>query len=96
MHLLGREISIVANAGKPDEETLLDIDMWDFDNQGARPLAEPFDLAAGDTLTVTCTHDAKLRSQLPALEGTDPRYITWGEGTTDEMCLGILTVAPGR
>jgi hypothetical protein len=96
MHLLGREISIVANAGKPGEKTLLDIDMWDFDNQGARPLAEPFDLAAGDTLTVTCTHDAKLRSQLPALEGTDPRYITWGEGTTDEMCLGILTVAPGR
>ncbi len=96
MHLLGREISIVANAGKPNEKTLLDIDMWDFDNQGARPLAEPFDLAAGDTLTVTCTHDAKLRSQLPALEGTDPRYITWGEGTTDEMCLGILTVAPGR
>jgi hypothetical protein len=96
MHLLGREISIVANAGKPDEKTLLDIDMWDFDNQGARPLDEPFDLAAGDTLTVTCTHDAKLRSQLPALEGTDPRYITWGEGTTDEMCLGILTVAPGR
>lgn len=45
---------------------------------------------------MTCTHDAKLRSQLPALEGTDPRYITWGEGTTDEMCLGILTVAPGR
>ena len=96
MHLLGREISIVANAGKPNEKTLLDIDVWDFDNQGARPLAEPFDLAAGDTLTVTCTHDAKLRSQLPALEGTDPRYITWGEGTTDEMCLGILTVAPGR
>ncbi len=96
MHLLGREISIVANAGKPGEKTLLDIDMWDFDNQGAQPLAEPFDLAAGDTLTVTCTHDAKLRSQLPALEGTDPRYITWGEGTTDEMCLGILTVAPGR
>ncbi len=96
MHLLGREISIVANAGTPDEEILLDIDAWDFDNQGARPLAEPFDLAAGDTLTVTCTHDAKLRSQLPALEGTDPRYITWGEGTTDEMCLGILTMAPAR
>ena len=94
MHLLGREITIVANAGTPKEETLLDIDTWDFDNQGARPLPKPVDLDPGDTLTVTCTHDAKLRSQLPALSGTDPRYITWGEGTTDEMCLGILTVAP--
>lgn len=95
MHLLGREITIVANAGTPREEVLLDIETWDFDNQGARPLSKPFPLDAGDTLTVTCTHDAKLRSQLPALKGTDPRYITWGEGTTDEMCLGILTVAPG-
>ena len=94
MHLLGRAITIVANEGTPQEETLLDIETWDFDNQGARPLPKPFDLDAGDTLTVTCTHDAKLRSQLPALAGTDPRYITWGEGTTDEMCLGILTVAP--
>ena len=94
MHLLGRAITIVANAGTPQEETLLDIETWDFDNQGARPLPKPFDLDAGDTLTVTCTHDAKLRSQLPALADTDPRYITWGEGTTDEMCLGILTVAP--
>jgi hypothetical protein len=95
MHLLGREISIVANAGTPREEVLLDIETWDFDNQGARPLSQPFPLDAGDTLTVTCTHDAKLRSQLPSLKDTDPRYITWGEGTTDEMCLGILTVAPG-
>jgi hypothetical protein len=95
MHLLGREISIVANAGTPRETTLLDIETWDFDNQGARPLAQPFEMDAGDTLTVTCTHDATLREKLPALQGSDPRYITWGEGTTDEMCLGILTVAPG-
>ncbi len=94
MHLLGREISIVANAGTPRESVLLDIDNWDFDNQGARPLADTFELDKGDTLTVTCTHDVKLRSQLPALADTEPRYITWGEGTTDEMCLGILTVAP--
>ena len=94
MHLLGREISLVANAGTPQEVTLLDVDAYDFDNQGARPLTTPVDLEAGDTITVTCTHDAKLRRQLPALQDTEPRYITWGEGTTDEMCLGILTVAP--
>jgi hypothetical protein len=22
-----------------------------------------------------------------------PRYVVWGEGTTDEMCLGMLSVA---
>ncbi len=94
MHLLGREIALVANEGTPQEQVLLDIDNWDFDNQGSRPVGEPVDLDAGDTITVTCTHDAKLRRLLPALADTEPRYITWGEGTTDEMCLGILTVAP--
>ena len=44
----------------------------------------------GDTVTVTCTRDAGLRKLLPELEGTRDRYVVWGEGTTGEMCLGIL------
>lgn len=93
MHLLGRTIRIVANPGTDREETLLDVRNWDFDNQGAIPLPQPVTLTEGDTLEVSCTHDAKLRSQLPSFAGMEPRYTTWGEGTTDEMCLGILTVA---
>lgn len=93
MHLLGRSISIVANEGTQGEELLLDIESWDFDNQGARPLTPSVDLDMGDTLTVRCTHDTGLRDLLPALADTEPRYITWGDGTTDEMCLGILTVS---
>jgi len=96
MHLLGRSISIVANEGGKDEELVLDIPSWDFDNQGALPLDPALELDAGDTLTVRCTHDTGLRDLLPALADTEPRYITWGDGTTDEMCLGILTVAAGH
>ncbi|MBI1376055.1 MAG: monooxygenase [Frankiales bacterium] len=90
MHLLGRSITVVANAGTPRERTILDIPVWDFDNQSARPLRTPLRLRAGDTITVTCRHDARLRTQLPALADLPPRYVVWGEGTTDEMCLGIL------
>jgi hypothetical protein len=43
-------------------------------------------------LTVTCRHDQSLRDQLPALQGVPERYVVWGEGTTDEMCLGIVLV----
>lgn len=93
MHLLGRRITIVANAGTDRETTLLSIDNWNFDDQGSIPLPKPVNLSKGDSLTVTCTHDTALRQKLPALRDTEPRYITWGEGTTDEMCLGILTVA---
>jgi hypothetical protein len=90
MHLLGRSITIVANKGTARERVVLSIPVWDFDDQSARPLSSPLRLGQGDTVTVTCTHDASLRHQLPALQGTKDRYIVWGEGTTDEMCLGIL------
>jgi hypothetical protein len=90
MHLLGRSISVTLDPGGPRERTLLDRPVWDFDNQGASPLRRPARVRAGDTLRVTCTHDATLRSQLPELADEQPRYVTWGEGTSDEMCLGIV------
>ena len=37
-------------------------------------------------------HDQSLRDMLPAFEGQQERYVVWGEGTTDEMCLGMLLV----
>ena len=90
MHLLGRSISVTLDPGGPGERTLLDRKVWDFDHQDATPLARPVLVHRGDTLRVTCTHDAALRSMLPELQGLPPRYVTWGEGTTDEMCLGIV------
>jgi hypothetical protein len=44
----------------------------------------------GDTYRVTCTHDATLRRKLPELRPLKPRYVVWGEGTSDEMCLGVV------
>lgn len=90
MHLLGRSISVTLNPGTARATTLLDRPVWDFDRQAATPLAHPVRVARGDTLRVTCRHDAGLRALLPELAGTPPRYVTWGEGTTDEMCLGIV------
>ena len=91
MHLLGRSIKIEVDPGTPRARTVLDIGTWDFDNQGSRPV-EPVHLRRGDTVRVTCRHDQSLRDLLPAFKGQPDRYVLWGEGTTDEMCLGILLV----
>ena len=91
MHLLGRSISVTLNPGGPRERTLLHRPVWDFDNQGAKPI-RPEHLRPGDTVRVTCRHGQGVRDVLPAFEGTTDRYVVWGEGTTDEMCLGILQV----
>ena len=90
MHLLGRSISVDLEPGTSREQRLLDREVWDFDDQAATPLDRPVRVRAGDTLRVTCTHDAALRSMIPELAGEQPRYVTWGEGTSDEMCLGIV------
>lgn len=90
MHLLGTSIYIDVNQGTPQAQRILDIPVWDFDNQVSHPLDAPVSLVAGDRLTVTCRHDQSLRDRLPAFEGLPERYVVWGEGTTDEMCLGIV------
>jgi hypothetical protein len=92
MHLLGTKISVTVNQGRADERTVLDIPVWDFDDQGSRAVQPGVRVGPGDTLTVSCTHDQALRDVLPAFEGLPERYVVWGEGTTDEMCLGIVMV----
>jgi hypothetical protein len=89
MHLLGRSIKVELNPDTPQAQTLLDVPIYNFDDQGAHPLPSPVAVKVGDVLRVTCTHDATLRRQLPALQKLPPRYVVWGEGTSDEMCLGI-------
>jgi hypothetical protein len=91
MHLLGKWIRIETNPATPEARTILDIPLWDFDNQGAKPI-DPVHLDAGDSVRVTCHHDQALRDKLPAFEGQEERYVVWAEGTTDEMCLGMLQV----
>lgn len=91
MHLLGRSIKIELNPGTPKAQTLLDVPDFDFDYQRFTPLATPVDVKPGDVVRVTCTHDATLRRQLPELRTLPPRYVVWGDGTSDEMCLGLLT-----
>ncbi|WP_392542569.1 hypothetical protein [Oryzobacter telluris] len=94
MHLLGRAITIDVNKGTPQARRILDIPVWDFDDQGSIPLKTPLRVGPGDTVTVTCTHDQGLRDLLPSFKGTKDRYVAWGEGTTDEMCLGIVLMTP--
>ncbi|MGA9747148.1 MAG: hypothetical protein WBQ50_06810 [Nocardioides sp.] len=91
MHLLGKSIRIDVNPGTPRSRKVLDIPVWDFDDQGSIPV-DAVKLRPGDTVRVTCEHDQGLRDVLPAFEGQPERYVVWGEGTTDEMCLGTLQV----
>ena len=90
MHLLGRSIKVELNPGTRRARTLLDVRAYNFDDQSARELPKPVKVKPGDTYRVTCTHDATLRKKLPGTRALEPRYVVWGDGTSDEMCLGIV------
>lgn len=93
MHLLGRKVSVELNPGTPGARMLYDNRNYNFDDQNMVWLKQPAVVKPGDKLKITCTHDAGLRSQLPELAKLKPRYVVWGEGTSDEMCLGVVALS---
>jgi mono/diheme cytochrome c family protein len=95
MHLLGAAVRIELNPGTSRARVLLDIPGWDFHWQNAYTLARSVKAEAGDVVRVTCRHDVHKRMHGAHGVPKTPRYILWGEGTTDEMCLGILQVTRG-
>ena len=95
MHLLGSSIRLELNPGTPRAKVLLDIPRWDFHWQNAYTLARSVEAAPGDVVRVTCRHDVGKRKQAGSGAPRKARYVLWGEGTTDEMCLGILQVTRG-
>lgn len=93
MHLLGTQFSAhwtpaIGESGEP--MCLLEIPRWDFQwQQGyARPVDDPVVLQPGEGIEVSCTYDNSVVNQ-PVVNGmqVDPRDVTWGEGTLDEMCI---------
>lgn len=90
MHLLGRSLKLTLNPGTAKEQVILNVTNYNFDDQSAKVLAKPIAVKAGDTIRVQCTYDPTLRQKLPALRNLPARYITWGEGSSDEMCLGVI------
>ena len=79
MHLLGRSIKVELNPGTARARTLLDVPTYDFDDQALRRCRRRSTLKPGDTLRVTCTHDAGLRSSCRSCSGC--RRATWSGAT---------------
>ena len=82
MHELGRGFRLELNPDGEEPLLLLDIPRWDFHWQDHYLFVEPLQIAQGDILRISCDWDNSLSD--------DPRYVVWGEGTSDEMCFGTL------
>lgn len=91
MHKLGvrGDLQLIKRATSTTE-CLLDIDRWDFHWQRTYRFKEPKRLDPGDQLFIECGWDNS-----GAKHGVreDVRDVAWGEGTGDEMCLGVIYVS---
>jgi Copper type II ascorbate-dependent monooxygenase, C-terminal domain len=96
MHLRGVDIKVELNPGRPNGATLLHIPAWNFRWQDFYALQTPVAAPAGSVVRVTCTFDNSAAHQpVVGTRRLAPRYVLWGEGTTDEMCLGVLQTGAG-
>jgi hypothetical protein len=88
MHNLGTRGKVHIQRAGGGTECLLEIERWDFGWQGDYGFREPVRFDPGDKLYMECHWDNTLENQ-PMVDGQPlpPRDVSWGEGTTDEMCL---------
>ena len=88
MHEFGAAYRMTLNPDTSDEQVLLDIPIWSFEWQlNYRPM-EAIRISQEDTVRFECWWDRTL------VHMDEPRYITWNEGTVDEMCFSGISVVP--
>jgi hypothetical protein len=81
MHTLGTWGRMEIERRSGATECVLDIPRWNFHWQSSFLLAQPKEMKSGDRLAIECHWD----NSLPGAKD-----VTWGEGTSDEMCLGTF------
>ena len=93
MHQLGTHARVSVERAGGGSECLLQIDDWNFHWQGSYSLREPVPFHTGDRLRVECSWDNSPENQgIVGGQQRVPQDVTWGEGTSDEMCLGVFYV----
>ena len=94
MHLLGQSESITLISGATST-VLAKVAHYNFDGQVSYPAPANTIAHAGDKVQVSCTYDPTLRQELPSLRKLPARFVTWGDGSSDEMCLGTVAWVAG-
>ena len=88
MHEFGAAYRMTLNPDTAEERILLDIPVWDFEWQLNYAPVEDIRIDRSDTVRFECWWDRSLKFM------PEPRYITWNEGTVDEMCFSSISVLP--
>jgi hypothetical protein len=91
MHLHGTEIKAEVVHADGSSTCAVDIPAWNFHWQQFYYYQQAMKVVKGDTIHLSCTFD-NLQADEPVINGAQMTSgpLTWGEKTTDEMCLNYL------
>ena len=87
MHLIGHDMTVTATLPGGDKKPLIRIPDWDFNWQGFYTLQDPLKLPGGSTVNMVAHFDNSTRN--PRNPNSPPKRVTWGEQTTNEMCIAF-------
>lgn len=96
LHDLGSSSSIRVLRKDGSKSCLVDVPKWDFDWQGFYHLKSKLVVYPGDRIELECRWNNTAENQRPLPDGTvpEPRFVSWGDQTRDEMCLmGLMVTA---
>jgi hypothetical protein len=93
MHLLGVKFTMVLDPGTPQAKTILNVPNYNFDYQKAYNV-KPIPVSRGEQIQINCSYDPELARELPVLRKAPPHFVTFGDGSSDEMCVGVTWQTP--
>jgi hypothetical protein len=90
-HLTGQamKVTLTTKAGK--KTVLLNNTDFNFELQRAVQLKKPVKAVPGDKVTVSCTYNPEIAEVNPQLRDAPKQFVVWGDGSSDEMCLALIT-----
>ncbi|HLF94264.1 MAG TPA: redoxin domain-containing protein [Planctomycetota bacterium] len=88
MHLIGKEMSVVATFPDGTKKDLVIIKDWDFGWQETYQFKEPMAFPKGTKIRMDARYDNSENN--PNNPSHPPKLVRWGEQTTDEMCIAFI------
>ncbi len=88
MHLLGRTMTVTASLTNNETKQLVHVPDWDFKWQTTYAFRNPVKVPSGSSIRLKAVYDNSTGN--PRNPSSPPKLVTWGEETTDEMCIAFV------